>query len=136
MAAVSCSSAPKPTVASLKIRENSPAIVEGRVTDERGRPVAGIAVRGIPRGKDIPWFPPVSTACDGRFQLPLAAPGGYGFLLLWKGTAVITPSPEDPSRLDVRVWPGQMRDGVDLVFLDAEWRQVTESAPADTPSCP
>ncbi len=118
------------------IRANPPAIVEGRVEDSRGRPVAGISVRGIPRSEDIPWFPAAVTACDGSFRLSLAAPGSYGFLLLWKGTAVITPSPNDPSRLEISLASGEKREDVRLVFLASEWRKVTESAPEDTPSCP
>ncbi len=42
IAAVACATAPKPTAASLRIAKNAPAIVEGRVTDSSGRPVAGI----------------------------------------------------------------------------------------------
>lgn len=134
--AAACAAAPQPTAASRRIAANPPAILEGRVRTESGAPVGGMSVRAIPRGADIPWSPPVATACDGSFRLSLAAPGAYGFLLEWKGTAVITASASDPALENVSVSPGQTRSGVELVFLGAEWRQITEAAPEDTPSCP
>ncbi len=97
-----CATAPKPTEASRRVAANPPAIVEGIVRDEAGKPVAGIGVRGIPSGKDVPWSPVVETGCDGRFRLVLAAPAAYSFVLLWRGTGVITPDPRDPSRRDRR----------------------------------
>lgn len=130
-----CAAAPKPTAGSLKARANAPAVVEGRVRDVGGRPAAGLRVRGIPRGDDIPWSPWTTTGCDGTFRLSLAAPGSYGFLLSWKDTALITPSPEDPALLQVAVAPGQIVRGVELVYLGLEWRRLMEEAPADTPSC-
>jgi hypothetical protein len=131
-----CAAAPKPTAGSLRIRTNAPAVVEGYVRDLGGRPAAGLRVRGIPRGADIPWSPWATTGCDGSFRLSLAAPGSYGFLLAWKDTALITPSPEDPALLQVAVEPGEIVRGVELVFLGSEWGRLMEGAPADTPSCP
>lgn len=131
-----CATAPKSTAASQKIRANAPAVVEGSVRDVGGRPAAGLRVRGIPRGADIPWSPWTTTGCDGSFRLALAAPGTYGFLLAWNETALITPSAEDPALLQIAVEPGENVRGVELVFLGLEWRRFTEAAPADTPSCP
>ena len=131
-----CATAPKPTAAAQKIGANAPAVVEGRVRDAGGRPAAGLRVRGIPRGADIPWSRWTRTDCDGNFRLSLAAPGSYGFLLSWNATALITQSPEDPALLQVSVEPGESVRGVELVFLGSEWRRLTETAPADTPSCP
>ena len=131
-----CAAAPKPTAASREIRKNPPALVEGRVLDATGRPVAGIAVRGIPWSKDVPWSPPATTGCDGRFRLSLPAPASYGFLLLWRGISVITPSPDDPSRITIRLSPGQSRDGVELAFLGPEWKEAVPAAPAQTAACP
>jgi hypothetical protein len=136
VAAVACATAPRPTPESLRIGANTPAIVEGHVRDRDGRPVAGITVRGIPRGRDIPWSPPATTQCDGSFCLRLAAPGSYSFLLGWKGIAVMTPAPEDPVRLLIDLMPGEKRADIDLEFLGPEWGRVTDSAPAETPSCP
>lgn len=133
---VACATAPKPTAASLKIRANAPAVVEGRVRDVGGRPAAGLRVRGIPRGADTPWSPWTTTGCDGSFRLSLSAPGSYGFLLSWNATALITQSAEDPARLQVAVEPGEIVRGLELVFLGSEWGRLTEGAPADTPSCP
>lgn len=106
------------------------------MSTETGVPVGGILVRAIPRGADIPWSPRAATACDGSFRLSLAAPGAYGFLLEWRGTAVMTAHASDPALESVEVSPGQTRTAVELVFLGAEWRQITEAAPEDTPSCP
>ena len=131
-----CATAPKQTDASRRVAANPPAIVEGRVRDADGKPVAGIGVRGIPGGKDIPWSPVALTGCDGSFRLSLPAPASYTFLLLWHGTGVITPDPEDPSRTSVSAAPGQVIKGVDLVFLASQWRDVTKSTPATTSSCP
>ena len=132
----SCATAPKQTEALRRIHANPPAIVEGRVQDEDGRPVAGIGVRGIPRARDIPWLPAATTQCNGTFRLALAAPGAYGFLLQWRGLTVITASPQDPARLEIPVDSGEHRGGIDLVFLAPLWQQVTEAAPRETPSCP
>lgn len=131
-----CATAPKPTAAMRVVAVNAPAVVEGRVRDEGGRPAAGLRVRGIPRGGDIPWSPWTTAGCDGSFRLSVAAPGSYGFLLAWNETALITSSPEDPALLQIAVEPGQTVRGVELVFLGSEWRRLTETAPEDTPSCP
>jgi hypothetical protein len=131
-----CATAPKQTDASRRVAANPPAIVEGRVGDENGKAAAGIGVRGIPGGKDVPWSPVVETACDGRFRLVLAAPASYTFLLLWRGTGVITPDPRDPSRTSITVAPGEVVAGVDLVLLASEWRDAGAAAPAATPPCP
>lgn len=131
-----CATAPKQTEASRRVATNPRAIVEGRVRDADGRPVAGVGVRGIPGGKDVPWDSVAVTGCDGSFRLSLPAPASYTFLLFWHGTGVITPHPEDPSRTSVSVAPGALVRGVDLIFLAPQWRDVTASAPAATPSCP
>ena len=122
---LACAAAPKPTEEMRRIDANPRAVVEGRVTDADGRPVSGISVRGIPRGRDIPWLPWATTRCDGTFRLTLAAPAHYAFQLLWDGRSVITDDPRDPARLEVAVLPGERRSGVDLVFLPALWRTVT-----------
>ena len=103
--------------------------------DTGGNPVAGIGVRAIPAGKDVPWSPVVETGCDGRFRLTLAAPATYSFVLLWRGTGAITPDPRDPSRLSVTVAPATATAGVELVFLADEWRDAAVPVPATTPSC-
>ncbi len=125
---VACAAAPKPTAEMRRIEANPRAVVEGRVTDAEGRPVGGISVRGIPRGRDIPWPPWTATQCDGTYRLTLAAPAHYAFQLLWKGRSVITGDPRDPARLEVSVLPDERRTGVDLVFLPALWREVTGPA--------
>jgi hypothetical protein len=135
IAAGGCAEAPKPTAASLRIAANPPASIEGRVTDPVGRPAAGIGVRGIPRGEDIPWSDPAMTDCEGRFRLSVAAPAAYGFLLSWEGTAVVTPSPADPALEAVAVEPGANVEGVVLVFDAAAWRRAASTGPPDTPSC-
>ena len=134
--ALRCATAPKITAATKRISANPKAVVEGRVRDEDGRPVAGIGVRGIPRGADIPWSPPVATSCDGTFRLPLAAPGDYGFLLSWKDEAIVTADPRDPALLEISVAPQQTVSGLELLFLGDQWRAISPAAPADTPSCP
>jgi hypothetical protein len=131
-----CATAPKQTAASRRVAANPRAIVEGRVRNADGKPVAGIGVRGIPGGKDVPWGSVAVTGCDGSFRLTLPAPASYTFLLLWHGTAVITPDPQDPSRTSVSVAPGAVVRGVDLVFLAPQWREAAASAPTATPSCP
>lgn len=98
--------------------------------------MAGIGVRGIPRGADIPWSPRAVTGCDGTFRLTLFAPGSYGFQLFWGGISVITASPEDPARLEIPLAPGQLRTGIDLVFLRAQWRPLRESVAEPAPECP
>src|SRR5262245_49864752 len=117
-----CATPPKVTAATRRISANPPGIVEGRVRDLDGRPVAHIGVRGLPRGADIPWAPPAPTECDGRFRLALPAPGDYGFLLVWNGESVVTSDSRDPALLQIAVAPGQTISGIELVFLGDEWR--------------
>ncbi len=112
-----CATPPRPTRASLALAANERAVVEGRVTDRQGRAVAGIAVRGLPRGKDIGWSPAAVTDSEGRFRLSLIAPAEYGFLLSWRGRTVITPEEDDPARLRVAVSPGERRSGIALIFI-------------------
>lgn len=129
----SCASAPKVTEATKRVASNPRAIVSGVVRDENGRPVAGIGVRGIPRGKDIPWAPPAETDCAGRFRLPLPAPAGYAFQLYWNGRSVATEDPADPSRVDLTLTPGEERGDLQLVILRARWEQVTGEPPGRAP---
>jgi hypothetical protein len=135
-AILGCATPPKVTAATKRIQANPPAVVDGRVRDLEGRPVAGIGVRGVPLGAAIPWSPAVETACDGTFRLPLAAPGGYGFLLLWNGEGIVTADPRDPALVHVDLVPGQAVSGIELLFLGDLWREISAKAPADTPSCP
>lgn len=133
---VACAAPPKPTAAAKRIARNPPATIEGRVSDPDGRPVAGVGVRGIPRGEDIPWWPPATTDCDGRFRLRVAAPAAYAFVLSWKGVGVITPAPDDPAMIAVPVHPGETVAGVQLVFDAAAWRKADAADPPDAPPCP
>jgi hypothetical protein len=131
-----CASPPKPREAATRIAQNPPATIVGRVTDPDGRPVAGVGVRGIPRGEDIPWWAPATTGCDGRFRLKVAAPAAYGFLLSWRGVAVMTAAADDPAMTAVAVRPGDTVEGVALVFDAAAWRRAGAADPPDAPSCP
>lgn len=103
---------------------NPRAVVEGRVVDARGAPVAGLSVRGLPREKDVAWTAPSVTDARGRFRLELVAPGEYGFVLAWKGITVVTPLPNDPSRLLLRLAPGERREGIELRFHREEFGRV------------
>lgn len=136
IAGVACAAAPKPTAASVRIAAKAPAIIEGRVRDAAGRPIAGIAVRGIPRGADIQWAAPAITDCDGRFRLSVPAPAAYGFLLAWKGTAIITPDAEDPALVAVAVEPGGRVEGVALTLDREAWRKAGAAAPEGSEPCP
>jgi len=121
------------TDATRRIAANPPAVVEGTVRDEDGRPVAGLGVRGIPRGKDIPWAPPVTTDCDGRFRLELPAPAGYAFLFVWKERSIATEDPADPSHIEIVLQPGENRRGVDLTLVRARWEAVAGDSPGIPP---
>jgi Carboxypeptidase regulatory-like domain len=116
-----CASPPKPTPGALELARNPRAAAEGRVVDREGRPVAGIAVTAIPRGRDIVWPAPATTDSDGRFVLTLYAPAQYAFFLSRDGRAVITSEADDPCRVLVTVQPGERRDGIVLVFLADAW---------------
>jgi len=134
--ATACASAPRVTEATKRIAANPPATVEGIVRDEDGRPVAGVGVRGIPRGKDVPWGPPAITDCGGRYRLSLPAPAGYAFLFVWNGRSVATDDPADPSRIQIDVDPGETRTGVDLVLVRSRWEWVTGERPGNPATCP
>ena len=122
LAAARCASAPSPTAASRRLAKNPRATIEGRVVGEEGLPVAGISVYALPHGRDIPWSPPSVTDSAGRFRLTVFAPAEYGFLLRLEGRTVVTPRPEDPSRLRIPVAPGEHRNGIEIVFLRQEWK--------------
>ncbi|HKA35527.1 MAG TPA: carboxypeptidase-like regulatory domain-containing protein [Thermoanaerobaculia bacterium] len=124
LAGWSCASAPRPSAAARALEKNPRATIEGRVVDSAGSPVAGVSVYGLPRGKDIPWPLPAVTDSAGRFRLTVFAPAEYGFLLRSEGRTVVTPLPEDPSRLAIPVVPGERREGVELVFLREAWKEA------------
>jgi hypothetical protein len=94
------------------------------VTDRRGRAVAAIEVRGLPRGKDVGWSPAAVTDSEGRFHLDLIAPAEYGFLLSRNGRTVVTPEKEDPSRLRIVVRPGQRLNKIEILFLRDAWEKI------------
>jgi carboxypeptidase family protein len=121
-----CATRPSPTREAVRRSVNPPAIVEGRVVDPQGAAVAGISVKGLPRDKDLGWSPASVTDDGGRFRLELVAPGEYGFLLSWNGIAVVTPREDDPSRMLVKVVPGERRGGVEIVFRRDEWERRAE----------
>ncbi len=121
LAAGSCVSPPRPAPAALALEKNPKAIVEGRVVDVHGNPVAGLRVDAIPRSAEIPWSRPAMTDSDGRFGLELFAPGEYGFALRRGDLSVVTDDPRDPAHVHVKVSPGQHRDGIELLFLEEEW---------------
>lgn len=121
-----CATGPNPTREAVRRSANAPAIVEGRVVDPHGKPIAGISVRGLPRDKDLAWSPAAVTDGAGRFRLELVAPGDYGFFLSWNGVAVVTPREDDPSRILVKVAPGERRGGVEIVFRRDEWERRAE----------
>jgi hypothetical protein len=116
-----CASRPRPTAEAIRRGTNPPAIVEGRVLDPQGRPVAGVTVWGLPRDKDVGWSAPSVTDGAGRFRLTLVAPGEYGFLISWKGVTVVAPRKDDPSRVLVALGPREKRTGVEIVFRREEW---------------
>lgn len=90
----------------------------GVVVDaETGKPVAGIEVLCLPRGRDYPWCPTAVTDAEGRFALALAAPAEYSFLLRVRGISILTPSPDDPGYVDVSTIPGRPVDGIRLKFI-------------------
>ena len=120
-----CATPPKPTPEALALARNPPASAEGRVVDREGRPVPGIAVTAIPRGRDIVWPAPATTDSDGRFVLTLYAPAEYAFFLSRDGRAVITSEPDDPCRVLVTVRPGEHRGGIVLVFLADAWKAAS-----------
>jgi hypothetical protein len=119
--AVACASRPRPTAESLRRSANPRAIVEGHVHDEKGTPVSGVTVQGLPREKHVVWSPGSVTDDEGRFRLELVAPGEYGFLISWKRITVVSPRENDPARVFLRLGPGDRRTGIELVFRREEW---------------
>jgi Carboxypeptidase regulatory-like domain len=119
-----CASRPRPTAESLRRAANPRAIIEGRVHDGEGKPVAGVSVQGLPREKHLVWSPASVTDEQGRFRLELVAPGEYGFLISWKGITVVTPNADDPSRVPLSLAPGERRAGIELLFRREEWERA------------
>jgi hypothetical protein len=121
-----CAGPPPPTRAAERLAQNPKAIVLGRVTDEEGRPAAGVRVQAIPGGRDVFWRDPVTTDAAGRFRLELDAPAEYVFLVYDGPTAVITDDPRDPARVCVSLLAGQQRDGVELTLLRKERKKLSD----------
>jgi hypothetical protein len=124
--AFACASPPKATPAAQRLIGNARAVVEGRVVDRAGRPVAGLGVTAIPRGRDIEWSPVATTEPDGRFTLTLFAPAEYAFFLSRGARTVITAEPDDPCRVVVAVQPGERYTGLELRFLEEEWKVTAD----------
>ena len=122
--AFACATPPRPAPETVALAAHARAIVEGRVTDREGHPVAAIGVQGLPRGKDAGWSAAAITDSEGRFRLSLVAPAEYGFLLSWRGRSVITQEDADPARLRIAVLPGQRREGIELLFLRESWEKL------------
>lgn len=122
-----CATRPQPTPETVRRSANPRAIVEGRVVDPRGAPVAGVSVRGLPREKEVAWTAPSVTDDQGRFRVELVAPGQYGFVLSWKGITIVTPFEDDPSRVLLRLAPGERRSGIELLFRREEWEHAVLS---------
>ncbi|HEX9287689.1 MAG TPA: carboxypeptidase-like regulatory domain-containing protein [Thermoanaerobaculia bacterium] len=116
-----CASRPRSTEEAVLRRANPPAVVEGRVRDPQGRPVTGVAVRGLPHERDLGWSAPSVTDDEGRFRLTLVAPGEYGFLVSWRGISIVTPLKDDPARVRIALRAGEKRMNVELVFRREEW---------------
>jgi hypothetical protein len=129
LAAARCASAPPPTPGALRIARNPRAVVEGRVRDTGGRPVAGMGVEALPHSVDVPRVAKAVTDSEGRFRLTLFAPAEYGFLLSSGGISVVTSDPRDPSRVTVAVEPGENKSGIELSFLEEEWRRIEPGPP-------
>jgi len=124
--AAACAGPPPPTDAAKRLAQNPKAAVLGRVTDEEGRPVAGVRVQAIPDGRDVFWREPATTDSDGRFRLSLDAPAEYVFLVYEGPTAVLTDDPRDPARVCVSLLPGEQRDGVELTLLREKRKKLAE----------
>jgi hypothetical protein len=125
-----CTAAPKPSEQILALERAPKVRVTGVVVDaETGRPVAGIEVTGLPRGKDYPWCPPDTTDREGRFSLELAAPAEYSFLLRLGTTSVLTSSPDDPGYVDVTTEPGHDVSGIRLKFLRTAFERPAGQSP-------
>jgi carboxypeptidase family protein len=129
LAAGACVTAPRPTDEAVRRAANPGAVVEGRVLDPDGHPVFGVAVWGLPRDKDLGWSAPAVSDAAGRFRLVLVAPGTYGFLVSWKGVTIVTPRPDDPTRVLLPVRPGDRKSGVAIVFRREEWDRALLAPP-------
>ena len=119
-----CVSPPRPAAESVRLAANPKAVLEGRVRDRGGTPIADIGVQAVPRGKDVPWSRAARTDAAGRFRLAVAAPAEYGFVLSTGGISVVTPDPADPVRLRIAVRPGEQRSDIELIFLRDEWKAL------------
>jgi carboxypeptidase family protein len=126
VSAAACAGPPPPTDAAKRLAQNPKAVVLGRVTDEEGRPVAGVRVQAIPGGRDVFWREPATTDADGRFRLALDAPAEYVFLVYEGATAVLTDDPRDPARVCVSLLPGQQREGIELTLLRKKRKEISQ----------
>jgi hypothetical protein len=115
-----CATPPPPTPGAIALARNPRATIEGSVTDAAGRPVEGVRVEAVPGGRDVLWSPAGATDADGRFRLSLDAPSEYVFLIYDDAIGVVTPRPDDPSRVRIYLQSGETRKGIALTLLRRE----------------
>ena len=133
LVAGACATPPPPTEAARQLAKNPRATVEGRVTDEQGRPTSGVSVQAVPGGRDIFWKAPSPTDAEGRFRLSLDAPAEYVFLVYDRSVAVLTTSPRDPAQVRIYVEAGETRSGVELTFLRKDRERLIDPLTAMGP---
>jgi hypothetical protein len=112
-----CATPPPPTPGAIALARNPRATVEGSVTDSAGRPVEGMRVEAVPGGRDVLWSPAAATDAEGRFRLSLDAPSEYVFLIYDGAIGVVTPQPDDPTRVRIYLQSGETRKGIALTLL-------------------
>jgi thiol-disulfide isomerase/thioredoxin/protocatechuate 3,4-dioxygenase beta subunit len=102
--------------------------VEGRVLDDKGKPIAGATIRR-PMRLGISTHPPGETDADGHFVLPSASPAGEPLTLLavadGRAPELMTIKPEPGLKpLEIRLGPGQTIRGR---ALDTQGRPIRDA---------
>lgn len=109
---------PGDVVEDLDLRLTIPAIVRGRVVDEKGQPVAGRDVRAsaVDALENRYYDPTTATDADGKYELKFIRPGEHR-IQVWPGWFFVDQAKYAPpgSSATVTLEAGQMLERIDLV---------------------
>jgi 5-hydroxyisourate hydrolase-like protein (transthyretin family) len=99
----------------IRLRRTPVWSVQGTVTDEQGKPIAGASIALHPADAFQPDSATATSGPDGTFRFPAVRPGGWQVRGTQAGAnegyAMVTVDKHDVERVTVRVYPPFMLDG-------------------------
>jgi protocatechuate 3,4-dioxygenase beta subunit len=109
---------PGQAIDSVTLSLTRPAVVRGKVVDEKGKPVAGREVRAhaADRLENRYYDPTTTTKADGTFELKFVRPAGQLVQVAPFWLDATTAPPDSTRTLDLK--PGQVVENVTLVATE------------------